>query len=131
MSQENLELLRRVVDAINADEIPPDLIATDFELTNATTAVTDATYEGHEGAMKWRRELFDVFEEGRFEVDEILATGPDYVAIANRIVGRGSSSGAPLDMRWVSVLWFREGRLRRAAGYMNRHEALQALGLRE
>ena len=131
MSQENLELLRRVVDAINADAISPDLIAPDFEMTNATTAVTDATYHGHEGALKWRRELFDVFEEARFEVDEVLATGPDYVAIANRLVGRGSSSGAPLDMRWVSVLWFRDGRLRRADGYTSRREAFQAIGLQE
>jgi ketosteroid isomerase-like protein len=131
MSEENLALLHRVVDSINADDIRPELIAPDFEMTNATTAVTDATYHGHEGARKWRRELFDVFEDARFEVDEILATGPDYVVIANRIVGRGSSSGAPLDMRWVSVLWFRDGQLRRADGYTNRREAFQAVGLRE
>jgi ketosteroid isomerase-like protein len=131
MSDENLELLRRVVDAINADEILAELIAPDFEMKNATTAVTDATYHGHEGARKWRRELFDVFDDARFEVDEVLADGPDYVVIANRIVGRGSSSGAPLDMRWVSVLWFRDGQLRRADGYTNRREAIRAVGLGE
>jgi ketosteroid isomerase-like protein len=131
MSEENLALLHRVVDSINADDIPTDLIAPDFEMTNATTAVTDATYHGHEGALKWRRELFDVFEDARFEVDEVLAKGPDYVVIANRLVGRGSSSGAPLDMRWVSVLWFRDGQLRRADGYTNRRDAFEAVGLRE
>jgi ketosteroid isomerase-like protein len=128
MSQDNIELLQRLVDAINADDLPRDLIADDFELKNATTAVTDATYYGYEGALHWRRDMFDVFEEARFQVDEILATGPDYVAIANRIVGRGSSSGAPVDMRWASVLWFGDGQLRRGAGYSTRREALAAVG---
>ena len=128
MSQDNIELLQRLVDAINADDLPRDLIADDFELKNATTAVTDATYYGYEGALDWRRDMFDVFDEARFEVDEILATGPDYVAIANRIVGRGSSSGAPVDMRWASVLWFGDGQLRRGAGYSTRREALAAVG---
>lgn len=128
MSQQNVEIMRRVVDAINADEVPRELIAPEFEMTNATTAVTDATYLGYEGALKWRRDLFDVIEDARFEVDEILASGPDYLAVSNRIVGQGSTSGAPLEMRWASVMWFRDGMLRRADGYPSRGEALAAVG---
>jgi len=128
MPQENLEIVRRVVDAINSGDLPRDLVADDFELTNATTAVTDATYHGYEGALKWRRDMVDVIDDARFEVDEVLAAGTDYVAIANRLVGRGSTSGAPVDMRWASVFWFRDGRLRRVAGYSRRSEALEAVG---
>jgi ketosteroid isomerase-like protein len=131
MPGKNVELLHRLVDAINADAIPPELIAPDFEMSNATTAVTDATYFGYEGGLKWRRDLFDVVDEARFVVDEILAEGPDYVVISNRLVGRGSSSGAPVELRWASVLWFRGGRVARAAGYQRRREALEAVGRRE
>jgi hypothetical protein len=53
MSDENVALLHRLVDAIN----------------------TDATYHGYDGAIQWRSDLFDVVEDGRFQVDEILATG--------------------------------------------------------
>ena len=56
MSEENLEILRRLVDGINGDAIPRELVATDFNLTNATTAVTDATYHGYEGGLQWRRD---------------------------------------------------------------------------
>ena len=49
MSQENVELVRRLVDAINADAIPRDLFTCDFEIRNAVTAVTDATYIAHRG----------------------------------------------------------------------------------
>jgi ketosteroid isomerase-like protein len=128
---ENVELLHRVVDAINADQVPPDLFAPNFELKNATTAVTDASYFGRAGARKWRHDLFDVIDEARFEVDEILATGADYLVIANRVVGRGASSGVPVELRWASVLWFRDGKLSRVAGYERRREALEAVGLTE
>ena len=128
MSEENTELLHRLVDAINADDVPRDLLTEDFELKNATTAVTDATYHGYDGALKWRSELFDVVQDGRFVVDEILATAPDYVAIANSLVGHGRLSGAPVELRWASVLWFRDGRIARAEGYNSRHSALEAVG---
>jgi ketosteroid isomerase-like protein len=128
MSHRNVEIMRRLVDAINADAIPRELIAPDFELRNTTTAVTDATYFGYEGALKWRRDLFDVVDDPRFEV-EILATGPDHLVTANRLFGRGSSSGAPVELRWSSVVWFEDGRLTRGVGYQRRREALEAMGL--
>jgi hypothetical protein len=53
MSDENVALLHRLVDAINFDAIPRDLLTEDFELKNATTAVTDATYHGYDGAIQW------------------------------------------------------------------------------
>jgi ketosteroid isomerase-like protein len=127
MSEENVELLHRLVDGINADSVPRELLTEDFEVKNATTAVTDATYHGYDGALQWRSDVFDVVEEGRFEVDEILATGPDYVAFANSVSGRGRLSGAPVELRWASVLWFRDGRIARAEGYTSRHAALDAV----
>jgi ketosteroid isomerase-like protein len=131
MSEENVELLNRLVDAVNADAVPRDLLTQDFEVKNATTAVTDATYHGYEGALKWRSDMFDVVEEGRYQVDEILATGPDYVVVANRIVGSGRLSGAPVNLRWASVVRFRDGQIARAEGYNSRRDALEAAGVRE
>ena len=128
MSEENVEMLRRLVDGINADEMPRELLTPDFEVKNATTAVTDATYHGYDGALGWRKDLFDVVDEGRFEIDEILATGPDYVVMANHFGGRGRLSGAPVVLRWASIIWFRDGRIARAEGYNTRHAALEAVG---
>ena len=96
---------------------------------NATTAVTDATYIGLEGADQWRRDIFDVVDDARYLLDEVLATGPDYVVITNRIVGRGSSSGVPVELRWWSIFWFRDGRIARAVGYARPREALAAVGM--
>ena len=131
MSEANLELVRRLAEAVNSGEVPQDILTEDFELTNATTAVTDATYHGYEGALKWRQDFFDVVEDAHYEIDEILAENDDYVVIANHLTGRGSSSGAPVDLRWASVFWFREGKIARVAGFNSRRAALGAVGLAE
>ena len=127
--EENVQVVRRLVEAINGSDLPHDLLTDDVELKNATTAVTDATYVGYEGALKWRRDFFDVMEDARYILDEVLATGADYVVIANSLVGKGASSGAPVDMRWTSVFWFREGKICRAAGFNARADAMGAVGL--
>jgi ketosteroid isomerase-like protein len=129
MSQENVEIVARVVEAINTGDLPRELVAPGFELRNATTAVTDATYHGYEGVLKWRAELFDVVEDARLVLDEVIADDDDYVVILNRLVGRGASSGAPVDLRWFSVFWIRDGQVARTTGFTRRREALGAVGL--
>jgi ketosteroid isomerase-like protein len=124
-----VEIVERVVEAINTGDLPRELVGPGFELRNATTAVTDATYHGYEGVLKWRAELFDVVEDARYVLDEVLAEGDDYVVIANRLVGRGASSGAPVNLRWSSVFWIRDGQVTRAAGFERRRDALAAAGL--
>lgn len=129
MSERNIEILRRLGDAIDTGDLPRELLTDDFELKNATTAVTDATYYGYEGALQWRQDFFDVVEDAHYEIDEILAQADDYVVIANHLTGRGASSGAPVDLRWASVFWFRDGKIARVAGFNSRRAALEAVGL--
>jgi len=122
------QTIERLFATVNAGTDPGDLITDDCRLTNATTAVTDATYVGREGALKWRSDMFDVVEGPRYEMDEVLAEGSDYIVVANHIEGRGKSSGVPVDMRWTSVFWFSDdGRICRAAGFNRRSEALEAV----
>ena len=128
MSEANVELVRRLGEAVNSGNVPSDLLTDDFELKNATTAVTDATYYGYDGALEWRADFFDVMENARYEIDEIVAADADYVVIENHLIGQGSSSGAPVDLRWTSVFWFRENRISRCAGFNSRRAALEAVG---
>lgn len=131
MSERNVEIVRRLAEAIDTGDLPREILTEDFELRNVTTAVTDATYHGYEGALKWREDFFDVVEDAHYEIDEILAENDDYVVIANHLTGRGSSSDAPVDLRWASVFWFREGKIARVAGFNSRRAALEAVGMAE
>jgi len=131
MSQENIEIALRFAAAINAREVPEELLAPDVRLENVTTAVTDRTYRGAAGVREWISDFFDVLGDDAFYEGEVIEAGDDYVVGKARFVGRGSVSGAPVDMRYYGVMWIRDGKITRAVGYPNRREALEAAGLRE
>jgi ketosteroid isomerase-like protein len=131
MSQENINLLYRLADALNGREVP-EFIAPDYRLENVITAVTDKTYIGPDGWREWMRELLGAFADGaRFQIDEIIADGDDYVVVISSLVGRGTASDAPLRLSWVSAVWFRDGQMIRSSGFRKRREALEAVALRE
>jgi ketosteroid isomerase-like protein len=136
MSQENVELHERAVAALNArdisDETAAEILAPDYRIENTSTAVTDKTYLGAEGAREWITDFLEAFQEGaRYEIEENIADGDDFVVALVRLVGHGARSGAPLVLRWVTVTWIRDRKMTRAVGYLSRREALTAVGLAE
>ena len=95
MSQRNVEIALRYTAAINAREVPEELLAPDFQMENVSTAVTDRTYHGAEGVRQWISDFFEVLDEdARYEA-RVIEAGADYVVGDISIVGRGSASGAP------------------------------------
>ncbi|MDQ4040662.1 MAG: nuclear transport factor 2 family protein [Actinomycetota bacterium] len=129
MSRENVELALRYTAAVNAREVPEELLTPDFRIENVTTAVTDRVYHGAEGVRQWMSDFFDVLgEDARYEARPI-ADGDDYVVGDIRIIGRGAASGAPVELRHYGVMWARDGKIVRAVGYPTRRAALEADGL--
>jgi ketosteroid isomerase-like protein len=134
MSRENIELHERGIEALNArvlsDELAAETLAPGFRIENAATAITDKTYYGAEGVREWVRDIFEGFDEdARYELEEILADGDDFVVARVRLVGHGARSGAPVELRWVAATWYEDGKATRSAGYLRRSEALEAVGL--
>jgi ketosteroid isomerase-like protein len=136
MSRENIDLHERFVAALNtreiSDEIAEELIAPDCRVVNISTLVTDNTYSGVAGVRRWLGDTFDGLDEGtRYEVEEIVADGDDFVVARMCLVGHGARSGAPVLLRWVDVIRFQRGKISWAGGYARRREALKAVGLEE
>jgi hypothetical protein len=52
MSEEVVDLAYRYGAAPNAREVPEELLAPDFVMVNASTAVTDKTYPGASGVLE-------------------------------------------------------------------------------
>jgi ketosteroid isomerase-like protein len=130
VSQENVELAYAYGEALNAREVPDGLLAPDFVMVNAETAVTDKTYAGISGVIEWTRDTFEAFDsDARFEIEQVVADSDEFVVTLNRIAGVGARSGAPLLFRWAAVFWVRDGKLARVVGYLRRREALKAVGL--
>ncbi len=136
MSQENLEMYKRSIAAINAreypDELAEELLAAGFHAENASTAVTDKSYFGVEGIREWIEDMFQgLDDDAQLEIEEVLAEGDDFVLARVRIVGHGARSRAPVTLRWVDVTWFENRKMIRGVGYLRRSEALKAVGLEE
>lgn len=106
------------------------LLTPDYRIENIVTAVTDKTYYGASGCLEWLGDMSEAFAAGaRYEMEAIIADGDDFVVTRMAFVGTGARSGAPLRLRWITVTWFRDGKVARSAGYANRQEALKAVGL--
>jgi ketosteroid isomerase-like protein len=132
MSQRNIDLHRRMAVAINAREVPEELLAPGFRMENRVTAAVAETYYGAAGWREWMSDLFEVFAEGaRYETEEIIADGDDFVVTTLRIFGRSTHSGMPLAFRLSTVVWFHDGKASSAVAYTSLREALQAVGLHE
>jgi ketosteroid isomerase-like protein len=110
----------------------PGFLAPDFRLENISTALSDKTWVGEEGMREWMNDHFGAFAPGaEFRADEVVAEGDDYVVAICSVTGQGAVSGAPLQLRWATVAWFRDGQMTRAAAFARRREALKAVGLEE
>jgi ketosteroid isomerase-like protein len=136
MSQENIELYERFMAVLDrrgmSDEMAEEVLAPKYRLENLDTAITDKTYHGVSGMRQWIADTFDGLDaDAHLGIEEILADGDDFVVGRLHIVGQGARSGVPMDLRWVAVTWFHDGKITRGAGYPHRREALKAVGLAE
>ncbi len=132
MSQENVELVYRYGEALNAREVPDGLLAPGFVMVNAETAVTDGTFEGAAGVIEWTRDILDFVEEAEpFFIERIEAHQDDFVVATVGIEGTGELSKMAIALRWAAAFWCSNGQLTRVVGYLQLSEALKAVGLEE
>jgi ketosteroid isomerase-like protein len=129
-SQRNIDLHSQLVDMLATRRASEELLAPGFFIESRMTPATDYKYHGASGLREWASDLLDAFVHGaKLAVDDVLAAGDDFVVAMVSVAGRGAHSREPLELHWVSVMWFAEGKATRAHGYGNRAEALKAVGL--
>jgi len=133
MSQENVEIAKRGIDAFNRRDVDgwADLMTSDFEFVPALLRVVEGgSYRGREGVERYFAEISDAWEEIRIVAEEIRDLG-DRVLVLGRIEGRGRGSGVPVDAPLGFVVDVRGGNMSRTRGYLDQAEALQSVGLAE
>ena len=132
MSEENLEVVRRALEALEQGDVDAMLEfcspGIDYRVRHD---LPDArTYHGHNGiralAAEWQR-LFDDFH---LEAEELIDADDSVVAMM-RISGRGTSSGVETGNPYAAVHSVRDGKVWRIIDYPTKDEALEAAGLRE
>jgi ketosteroid isomerase-like protein len=132
MSQANVELVRRAIEAFNGGDF-------DAALREAVPDVTvdwshsrgphPGIYVGHEAVRRFWTEMTEPFEGFTLVPDEFIPFG-DYVVapVTGRMTGRG---GIEVESNTAIVAALRDARLARLTMYQNTAEALKAVGMEE
>ena len=135
MSAENVELVRQLVEAFNAQdaEAAAAVLTEDAEWRPAYTgggAVEGAVYRGHDGFRRYLEDLSETWKEIEGLIDELREVGEQVLIFARiRFVGR--ASGLEMTQPITGLFSFREGKIAVAHYYVERAEALEAAGLSE
>src|SRR5258708_31386234 len=92
MSQENVELVRRIYDAWEQDESARDFIAEDVEYVNPSYAVEPGTRRGRK-SFALVRETYGDYKQ---QVERIIDAGGDEVVVLVSYTASGRESGVPV-----------------------------------
>ncbi len=133
MSNENVEIVRRCLDAYAGGDVEEMLSYVDpeGELHSAIIGGAEGNvFRGHDGFRRWYAESMESFEELRTELTEYRDLGDRIVAFGH-IHARGRGSGLEIDSPTGWLFTVRLGKVVRAEGFLNPAEALEAAGLSE
>ncbi len=133
MSQENVEVVRLMLDAFNRGDV--DAVVAAFGegcVVEEPREMPDSPsrgFRGHDGIREWMANLRGVGGV-RFE-PRSFATGGDVVVCELASHGSGRTAACPLSGRPSPCCRMRDGKIACAQAFLSRDEALEAAGLSE
>jgi ketosteroid isomerase-like protein len=132
VSQENVEVVRRFIDAFNRRDLDAASRYFDPEVEvdwSRSHGVEAGIYRGEEAVRGFWSTFFDVFDEVTVAPEEFIELG-DRVLVPNRTHLRGRD-GIEVQARSAVVHTVRRGRILEWTLYQEKAAALEAVGLRE
>lgn len=124
MSEENVELVRRIYEAWEQEESARDFIAEDIEYVNPSYAVEPGTRRGR----KSFRVIRDTYEDFQIRVERYVDAGEEVVVLA-QYKASGPGSGVPVSGEHGYVWTVRGGQAVRFQWFQSHREALEAAGI--
>ena len=130
MSRENLEIVLDGYARYNAGERTPQLWFRhpDAEYHVARDDPDSAVHRGIDAIRRQFASWEEAYPDLRVEVLDARANG-DQVFLWVRFVGHGAISGIPLEMELAHLYTMRDAKAAKVVEYMDRDEALAAVGL--
>jgi ketosteroid isomerase-like protein len=132
VSEQNVELHRRSVEAFNRRDLEATLACLDpnVEYHPVLSAIGANVYHGHDGLRDWFEQLDDAWEELRVEPEAYFDLG-DQTLLFYVLRGRGRHSGAQVAIQGAQVCRWGEGLGVYGKQYAHRADALSDLGVSE
>ena len=143
---------RRNVAISQAMMLPPDTNAAEFMRDDALSSAllkagtpllhptfeiggtllqSGATYAGPQGLREWALEWYAPYVSYRVVQGEAVDLGGERVFVPYNCFARIEGSTAEVEIVHAGVFTFRDGKIARAEIYLNRAEALKAVGLED
>src|SRR4051794_29541478 len=131
MSQENVELVRRMYEAFHGGDAEGALTCFDPDVViDASRRVDGATGRGRQALAAIITAWMGAWEDWREEIEEIRDHGNQVYVVATQ-AGRGKGSGVEVETRYAVVYEIRGDKIARMTMYADPAEALEAVGLLE
>jgi ketosteroid isomerase-like protein len=132
MSQENLDTIRRGYADLNRRDVEAwlDAFHANAEMHDLAGGPEAPPRRGHEALRGWVETVDSLWADGRYEPQEFIDAG-DFVVVAVRIRARRRNTGVNIDVSMFQVFEMCEGRIQRGTAYLDKAEALEAVGLAE
>ena len=134
MSEENVEIARRIYEGLGQGDFEPvwDLLDPDLVWETSPNLPDAGSYRGRERVRAFMEEQWDIVWGGspRVDIERTFDCGDD-VLLFIRVRGRGSHTGIPLDVSIAQLVTLRDRKAVRVKVFPDRGEALKAAGLSE
>lgn len=132
MSEENIEIVHKSIDAINSGDVKAVVETFDPDATfEPLRAAVQGTYRGHAGIRDWLADTRDNFAAFRLDITDIRDLGDNRVLSVGSLHLRGRESGVETDVPTAAVATLRNGKVVALKDYGDRRKALEAAGLSE
>ena len=130
MSEENVRLVERAIAAINARDID-GYLACCTENVELLLPMAGAEYLGADGIKRFFTDIEDIGPDFRIEVQRVQAIGDSNAIALLRVGSTGRASGIVTGADSANVYDFIDGKISRVRIFLDRDEALKAVGLAE
>ena len=131
MSEQNVELHRRVIDSFNARDIDEFVTYFDpqIEFHSVSAAVGGGVYRGHDGLRRDIEDTMDAWGDGFTAEPEAFFDLGEKTLLFHVVHGRGRESGAAVAMPAAQFCIWRNGLCVYLKAYPQREDALKDLGV--
>jgi ketosteroid isomerase-like protein len=136
MSKENVEIVRRVYDAVARGDAGAVLALYDPDIEIDGSRLPESVLSGrthrrgHKELRSVTREWNEAWTSAEDRCEELIDAGEHVISVVTRR-GRGRTSGVEVEKRVAGVWTIREGKIIRTAWFPSVEEALKAVGLKE
>ena len=131
MSEQNIQLHRRLIEAFNASDVEALRAIVDPSIEIHLFAEIGAVHHGHVEGLRWFEDLRDTWGDTfRIESEAYFDVG-EHTLLFYVVLGRGQHSGAEVAMTAAQVVRWHNGLAVYMKNYSRKEDALRDLSVSE